>query len=67
MKKKVLALLLALCMVLSMLPVSVFAAQPQAAPTGGMMMPTSVGKLEPAAVQPNAKSYSVSLTSSGNG
>ena len=56
MKKKVLALLLALCMVLSMLPVSVFAAQPQAVPTGGMMMPTSVGKLEPAAVQPNAKS-----------
>ncbi|MBQ7098533.1 MAG: S-layer homology domain-containing protein [Oscillospiraceae bacterium] len=67
MKKKALALVLVLCMVLSMLPMTAFAAQPKPAPAGGMMMPTSVGKLEPAAVQPNAKSYSVSLTSSGNG
>ena len=67
MKKKALALVLVLCMALSMLPMTAFAAQPKPAPTGGMMMPTSVGKLEPAAVQPNAKSYSVSLTSSGNG
>ena len=67
MKKKALAMLLVLCMVLSMLPASVFAAQTQAVPTGGMMMPASVGKLEPAAVQPNAKSYSVSLTGEGNG
>ena len=67
MKKKALALVLVLCMVLSMLPMTAFAAQPKPAPTGGMMMPTSVGKLEPAAVQPNAKSYSVSLTGSSHG
>ena len=67
MKKKALALALVLCMALSMLPVRIFAAQPQAAPTGGMMRPTSVGELEPAAVAPNAKSYSVSLTGSSHG
>ena len=68
MKKKALALVLVLCMALSMLPVTAFAAQPKPAPqTGTMMVPRTVGKLEPTAVSPNAKSYSVTLTKSGPG
>ena len=65
MKKKALALLLALCMVIAMLPVSVFAApvSESAAP----LTATTVGELAPASVEPNAKSYSVTLTGEGNG
>ena len=66
MKKKALALALVLCMVLAMLPVSVFAA-PAKEPGSGKMTPTAVGKLEPPTILPNAKSYSVTLTSSGKG
>ena len=68
MKKKALALVLVLCMALSMLPVTAFAAQPKPAPqVGTMMVPRTVGELETASVSPNAKSYSVTLTSSGRG
>ena len=67
MKKKALALVLALCMALSMLPVTAFAAQPKPAPEAGVMSPRSVGELQPASVAPNASSYSVSLTGSGHG
>ena len=69
MKKKAMALVLVLCMALSMLPVTAFAAQPKPAPEAeaGVMSPRIVGELEPASVVPNAKSYSVSLTGSGNG
>ena len=67
MKKKALALVLVLCMALSLLPATAFAAQPKPAPQAGVMSPQAVGELQPAAVSPNAKSYSVSLTSSGHG
>ena len=68
MKKKALALVLVLCMALSMLPVTAFAAQPKPAPqVGTMMVPRTVGELETASVSPNASSYSVTLTSSGRG
>ena len=65
MKKKALALLLALCMVIAMLPATVFAApvSESAAP----LTATAVGELAPASVEPNAKSYSVTLTGEGNG
>ena len=66
MKKKALAMILALCMVLSMLPATVFAAQPQEQ-LSGMMVPGTVGELEAASIEPNAKSYSISLTSEGSG
>ena len=66
MKIKVLAWLLALCTVISMLPGTVSAA-PVSQPDSGVMIPGAVGKLEPADVLPNAKSYTVTLSSSGNG
>ena len=66
MKNKVLALFLALCMVLAMLPMTANAAQ---APQLGdaKRVNSTVGTLEPAAVEPNAKSYSVSLSGSSHG
>ena len=66
MKQKVLALVLALCMVISMLPVNAFAAAAKAEDSG-MMTPNAVGKLDPPSVLPNAKSYTVTLSSSGSG
>ena len=61
-------MVLVLCMALSMLPVTAFAAQPQPAPQAGtMMVPRTVGELETASVSPNASSYAVTLTSSGRG
>ena len=65
MKRKALAIALVLCMVLSMVPMTAFAAQP--APQRGVMTPGAVGTLSTAAVTPNASSYSVTLTSSGKG
>ena len=62
MKTKALALVLAICMVLALLPATATAAQPQQ-----VMVPHTVGELEPAAIEPNAKSYSVSLTGSSHG
>ena len=62
MKNKALALFLALCMVVAMLPGTVYAAAPMS-----KLEPRSVGTLEGAAVAPNAKSYAVSLSGSGNG
>ena len=67
MKRKVLAIVLALCMVLSMLPATALAAQPKSALQSGTMTPGDVGTLAPAAISPNASSYSVTLTSSGKG
>ena len=67
MKRKALAMVLALCMVLSMLPATALAAQPKPAPQSSMMTPGAVSTLAPAAVSPNASSYSVTLTSSGKG
>ena len=66
MKNKALALFLALCMVLAMLPATANAAQPQTA-VAGKMVPTAVGTLQTAAVAPDASSYRVTLTSSGKG
>ena len=65
MKKKALAFALVLCMVIAMLPVSVFAASvsERAAP----LTATTVGELAPAAVAPNAKSYSVKISATGKG
>ena len=65
MKKKALAFALVLCMVLSMLPVSVFAApvSESAAP----LTVNNVGELAPAAIEPNAKSYSVNISKTGKG
>ncbi len=65
MKKKALAFALVLCMVIAMLPVSVFAApvSESAAP----LTAAAVGELAPAAIEPNAKSYSVSLSGSSHG
>ena len=65
MKQKALALALVLCMVIAMLPVSVFAA-PVSVGTAPLTA-AAVGELAPAAIEPNAKSYSVSLSSSGRG
>ena len=66
MKNKALALFLALCMVLAMLPATANAAQPQPE-AAGKMVPAAVGTLQTAAVSPNASSYRVTLTSSGKG
>ena len=65
MKKKVLAFALVLCMVIAMLPVSVFAAPASERPA--LVTATAVGELEPAAVEPNAKSYSVKISKTGRG
>ena len=65
MKKKVLAFALVLCMAIAMLPVSVFAAP--AGGRGALVGTTAVGELEPAAVEPNAKSYSVKISKTGKG
>ena len=65
MKKKVLAFALVLCMAIAMLPVSVFAAP--ASGRGAPVTTTTVGALEPAAVEPNAKSYSVKISKTGKG
>ena len=65
MKKKVLAFALVLCMVIAMLPVSVFAAP--AGGRGALVTAAAVGELEPAAVEPNAKSYSVKISKTGKG
>ena len=64
--KKLLSLLLALCLVLTVLPVSALAAAPKEE-LSGMMVPSTVGELENASVEPNAKSYSVKLTGEGSG
>ena len=64
MKNKALALFLALCMVLAMLPATANAAQPEGS---GKMVPAAVGTLQTAAVSPDASSYKVTLTSSGKG
>jgi len=66
MKKRILALALVLCMALSLLPASVFAAQTPEQ-RFEVLTPSAVGKLEPATVSPNAKSYAITLTSSGKG
>lgn len=68
MKKKALAIALALCMVLSMLPMTAFAAQN----TDSAVVKTAPVKLESlardkAALEVQAKSYSVTLTSEGSG
>ena len=65
MKKKALAFALVLCMVLSMLPVSVFAAPVSEA--AAPLTATNVGELTPTAVEPNAKSYSVKISKTGKG
>ena len=65
MKKKALAFALVLCMVLSMLPVSVFAAPVSEA--AAPLTATTVGELTPTAVEPNAKSYSVKISKTGKG
>ena len=65
MKKKALAFALVLCMVLSMLPVSVFAAPVSEA--AAPLTANNVGELAPAAIEPNAKSYSVKISKTGKG
>ena len=66
MKNKALALFLALCMVIAMLPMTANAAQ-RPEQRAGRLLTETVGTLEPAAVLPNAKSYSVTLSGSGRG
>ena len=65
MKKKILAMALVLVMVFAMLPAGVLAApvSESAAP----LTAATVGKLEPSAVAPNAKSYAVSLSGGSHG
>ena len=65
MKKKVLAMLLALCMVLSMLPVSVFAAQPQPVTKTAPMKLDELPREVPA-ISTQAK-YTVSLPGGSHG
>ena len=65
MKKKVLAMLLALCMVLSMLPVSVFAAQPQPVTKTAPMKLDELPREVPA-ISTQAK-YTVSLSGGSHG
>ena len=65
MKKKALAFALVLCMVIAMLPVSVFAAPVSEA--AAPLTATAVGELTPTAVEPNAKSYSVKISKTGKG
>ena len=65
MKKKALAFALVLCMVIAMLPVSVFAAPVSEA--AAPLTATNVGELAPAAIEPNAKSYSVKISKTGKG
>ena len=65
MKKKALAFALVLCMVIAMLPVSVFAAPVSEA--AAPLTATTVGELTPTAVEPNAKSYSVKISKTGKG
>ena len=66
MKKNALALLLALCMVIAMLPATAFAAPAQEL-SSVKLIPGTVGELAPAALEPNAKSYSVSLSGGSHG
>ena len=66
MKKNALAIILALCMVISMLPATVFAAH-NGEQLSKLTAPETIGKLEAAAIEPNAKSYKVSLTGGSNG
>ena len=65
MKMKVLAMLLALCMVLSMLPVSVFAAQPQPVTKTAPMKLDELPREVPA-ISTQAK-YTVSLSGGSHG